>query len=216
MLPADIHQIQQQQQQQSHNNPETAAIQQAGRWLAKLQLAHFCWMGLYPTWVHRFAGHSFVPTAGEMTSRLYHQPTTAKLVGILIGAQLVVTGIQATSSAVCRWLVRREQTTGLSFSPWSSSQQPAAPAVIFQTARGSDNAVTAHASTDGNSRSSSSICSICKLERKNPAAPTSCGHVFCWRCLSQWVSTIRPECPLCRAECRPQDIVALHNYSPNR
>jgi peroxin-10 len=198
-LPADT-----QQQQQRHNQPEIAAIQQAGRWLAKLQLAHFCWTGLYPTWVHRFAGHSLEPIA---ESRLYHQPTTAKLVAFLLGTQLVVTVIQATSSVASQWLVRREQTTGRLFSPSTSPQQSA---VVFQTAVESDNVVT------GNAGNTGSICSICKMERKNPAAPTSCGHVFCWRCLSQWVSGIRPECPLCRAACRPQDIVALHNYSPHR
>jgi peroxin-10 len=40
-----------------------------------------------------------------------------------------------------------------------------------------------------------------------------CGHVFCWKCLQQWVSS-RGECPLCRTACLPQDILALHSYTP--
>ena len=56
------------------------------------------------------------------------------------------------------------------------------------------------------------LCTICRLERKNPAAPSACGHVCCWNCLIQWVSTVRPECPICRAPCSPKDVLPLHNY----
>ena len=58
------------------------------------------------------------------------------------------------------------------------------------------------------------VCTICRSDREHPAAPSSCGHVFCWNCLIQWVSTVRPECPLCRAPCSAKDIIALHNYKP--
>jgi len=56
------------------------------------------------------------------------------------------------------------------------------------------------------------VCTICRSDRKHPAAPTSCGHVFCWDCLLRWISTVRPECPLCRAPCTAKDVLALHNY----
>ena len=55
-------------------------------------------------------------------------------------------------------------------------------------------------------------CGICLNERVHPAAPTACGHVFCWNCVQHWVSNVRAECPLCRAETRPQDIIPLYNY----
>ena len=58
------------------------------------------------------------------------------------------------------------------------------------------------------------VCTICRRDRIHPAAPSSCGHVCCWNCLIQWVSTVRPECPLCRSPCKAQDIIALHNYDP--
>jgi Ring finger domain len=58
------------------------------------------------------------------------------------------------------------------------------------------------------------LCGICRMPRIHSAIPSSCGHVFCWTCLYQWVSTVRPKCPLCRSACRPQDIVALYNYAP--
>lgn len=55
-------------------------------------------------------------------------------------------------------------------------------------------------------------CGICLNERVHPAAPSACGHVFCWDCVLHWVSNVRAECPLCRAETRPQDIIPLYNY----
>lgn len=61
--------------------------------------------------------------------------------------------------------------------------------------------------------SDSHPCGVCLNERIHPAAPTSCGHVFCWNCILHWVSNVRAECPLCRAKTRPQDIICLYNYS---
>ena len=58
------------------------------------------------------------------------------------------------------------------------------------------------------------ICTICRLERTDPAVPSSCGHVVCWNCLTQWVSKVRPECPICRAPCSANEILPLHNYAP--
>ena len=59
---------------------------------------------------------------------------------------------------------------------------------------------------------SNSSCGICMHDRKHPAAPVSCGHVFCWSCIIHWSTRVRPECPMCRAPAKPQDIIALYNY----
>ncbi len=56
-------------------------------------------------------------------------------------------------------------------------------------------------------------CGICLNERVHPAASSVCGHVFCWNCILHWVSNIRAECPLCRAQTRPQDVLPLYNFS---
>jgi hypothetical protein len=64
----------------------------------------------------------------------------------------------------------------------------------------------------GNNNSTTTTCAICRADRKHPAASISCGHVCCWSCLNQWVTNVRPECPLCRSPCRPQNIMALYHY----
>lgn len=39
-------------------------------------------------------------------------------------------------------------------------------------------------------------CTLC-LERMKEPSVTTCGHVFCWRCIQDWVRE-KTECPLCR------------------
>lgn len=58
-----------------------------------------------------------------------------------------------------------------------------------------------------------STCGICFSTCETPAgAATRCGHVFCWACIINWTVKIRPECPLCRAKCSPQEVLALYNW----
>ncbi|KAM7202156.1 Pex2 / Pex12 amino terminal region domain containing protein [Rhypophila sp. PSN 637] len=54
-------------------------------------------------------------------------------------------------------------------------------------------------------------CTLCLDEMKDPAA-TSCGHVFCWTCIGDWVRE-KPECPLCRREALVQHILPLRAAS---
>ncbi|CBX90143.1 hypothetical protein IAQ61_001603 [Plenodomus lingam] len=39
-------------------------------------------------------------------------------------------------------------------------------------------------------------CTLCLEEMRDPTV-TTCGHVFCWGCIGDWVRE-KPECPLCR------------------
>lgn len=50
-------------------------------------------------------------------------------------------------------------------------------------------------------------CTLCLEGLKDPAA-TSCGHIFCWECIGDWVRE-KPECPLCRREVGASHILPL-------
>ncbi|EER25956.1 Pex2 / Pex12 amino terminal region family protein [Coccidioides posadasii C735 delta SOWgp] len=50
-------------------------------------------------------------------------------------------------------------------------------------------------------------CTLCLEPFKDPSVST-CGHVFCWTCIRDWVRE-KPECPLCRQEALGSKILPL-------
>lgn len=52
--------------------------------------------------------------------------------------------------------------------------------------------------------SESRQCTLCLSPMMDPSC-APCGHMYCWDCLQNWTNE-RPECPLCRQKCRPQQI----------
>lgn len=50
-------------------------------------------------------------------------------------------------------------------------------------------------------------CTLCLEEMRDPSV-TTCGHVFCWGCISDWARE-KPECPLCRQSCLVQHVLPL-------
>lgn len=55
--------------------------------------------------------------------------------------------------------------------------------------------------------SESRDCTLCLSPITDPSC-APCGHIYCWDCLQNWCSE-RPECPLCRQKCHPQQIQPL-------
>jgi peroxin-10 len=165
-------------------------------WILRLHLAQYLVTGKYPTILHRLLGvqHEQQTT----TSRVHLRPDSHRLIALLIGIQASAT----LTRHLVNWWTRKVA---------SYLESKTAPPSLTRRQLFPKN-TTATTMNHHSQSSSTSTCAICRTERSHPAAPASCGHVFCWNCLLQWVSTVRAQCPLCRAPCRPQDIVPLYHY----
>jgi peroxin-10 len=170
-----------------------------GMWLIRLHLAHYCITGKYPSWLYRFAGLKLERHSGD-TLRIPSRPTTVRMVGVVIGVQAAATLFRHTANTLSRWMADRLEQNAAANNNNNIESRPS----IFPT--------PTNKQVSSSTNKKSSTCAICRMPRSHPAAPSSCGHVCCWNCLMQWVSVVRPECPLCRSPCRPQDIICLYDY----
>lgn len=160
-------------------------------------MAHYCVTGTYPTVIHRLLrlNHGM-----DGSTDVHCRPETSRVVAILIGVQAAAAMtrcvINLSADAAAEILESRRVQSSMRASATSLEHS-----LFKMISLRRDNKTYCN-----------STCGICRLERKHAAASIHCGHVFCWNCLYQWISTVQEACPLCRRPCRSHDIIFLHNY----
>ena len=194
-----------------------------GYWLVRLQIAYHCLGGRLYIWLPNSTVQTksstqspSSPLSSSTEQRLRSPPDSqsVRVLGLLILAHAAGEFVRFLTRFNIQWAVR-----------WYVHPQPPSSNTIHSEANCEDLASTAatHRTQDdlppsslsakGSSSAPAVLCSICQEPRKHPSCFVRCGHVFCWRCLQQWVAS-KTECPVCRTSCRPQDILPLQNYVP--
>ena len=204
-----------------------------------MHLSHFLLTGKYPTLIHRILGlkprreKTRIDTTSKTKQRItvLDRPTTNRAIAILILLQVSTSVVRSASNwfvgKVANYLEACASEHRSNRNPKNNAQLTKSQLrknldKIFEnnSPEFQETHTKAHVCSSMGGRSyrrdekTTILCTICRLERKHPAAPSSCGHVCCWNCLIQWVSTVRPECPVCRAPCSAKDVLPLYNYEP--
>lgn len=76
-----------------------------------------------------------------------------------------------------------------------------------------DDGVASESSDENDEAAVQGRCMLCLSHRKNPAA-TLCGHIYCWSCIAEWISSSPRDavCPFCRQHITTQSLVPLYFY----
>mmetsp|Transcript_19070 Transcript_19070/g.21889 ORF Transcript_19070/g.21889 Transcript_19070/m.21889 type:complete len:524 (-) Transcript_19070:95-1666(-) len=228
----------------NNNNNNNSISCSVALWYIRLHLARYLLTGNYPTVMHQFLGLNPIrekitdTTTGSMTNKstILSRPNTNRAIAFLIFLQASTSLIQTSTN----WFARKVanyleyhalKNTGnqINIRSFRLLIQKRLDS-IFNSSVECKEKVTEQkceekqqhhnyyysdgAKLNMSSDNRKNVCTICRRDRIHPAAPSSCGHVCCWNCLIQWVSTVRAECPLCRSPCKAQDILALYNYDP--
>ena len=205
------------------------------KWLLRLHLALFYWNGVYPTISHRIARakvqDGVIPPSGNIPSTpsssgaiVANRPSYKPIAALILmqaasallkaAASVSIDAAHRIQVAFFRWQ-RRGNHRGSICTNQTESERSEYLELIEERVPGVDSCKeqTKLEKEKGHKSDYHHPCGICLNERIHPAAPSKCGHVFCWNCILHWVMNVREECPLCRTSTRPQDIVPLYNYS---
>ncbi|KAJ9354666.1 putative E3 ubiquitin ligase [Paecilomyces variotii] len=175
-----------------------------------LSLATFYFTGAYYHLSKRFWGLRYVFTKkiGESEQRIGYE-----VLGVLLVLQMTVQGvihIRQTLASVqegkddvvseSRAPTRKDESV-----PRSIQNPPSTPLLPASVPRYdlSEDPTAVSWIPAGQQRK----CTLCIDEFKDPSV-TTCGHVFCWNCIRDWVRE-KPECPLCRQEVLASKVLPL-------
>ena len=197
--------------------------------LMRFHLALFYVFGLYYQFSKRFAAVRYVSTSS--VSPQSH--ASFRALGYILLLQLAVAGgvyafhrrgyISFVPTSIVRYLgyeANEQRKSGRTKRNYvallrvdGSEIKPEDEKLAYQEAASSSETEK----TNGNGTQSdaedtwqSKKCPLCLGQRCMPTA-TSCGHLFCWSCIAEWVCSQRAECPLCRASIHPSDLVVVRH-----
>eukprot|EP00435_Cladocopium_sp_Y103_P007980 s3899_g2.t1 len=158
----------------------------------RLHLAFFYLFGRYHHWAQRLLRLRFISLA-ERPDRNF----TYRLLGLVLTAQLLG---QLLSKVLAQRSSDERQLDG------TASLQ----AALANGAAGSGASSAPPRSATGRGRLPQ--CNICMSCPADDVTATPCGHLFCWDCIASWCS-LKPSCPLCRAQSPPQKLLPLLHYA---
>lgn len=194
--------------------PMTNSSGTLSKWIMRLVMVHFLLRGNFPMW--KLWG---IQLKKDRHAVLANRPNWHRFVALLLLQQTVTAGVKNVVQWLTTWWVQRRRPSQLqSTTPRiaTSSTHPMSKGDNEHNPQRKPNSTLLSSSSSSTTTTTmiQMSCGICKLPRSHPALSIHCGHVFCWTCLCQWTSTVRPHCPLCRVSCRPQDILPLYGYQP--
>jgi len=162
------------------------SIQKSVEFIKRCQMAFFYVFGSYYLISHSVAGIKLFNIDGR-----YQRVPQYYLLGVFLLLQLLITP-----------LIEGDRIL-------SASAPESLPLAVIE----SDGRIAerpAESSVSGEIQQSfASKCPLC-LGVCTHATSASCGHVFCWKCIAEWVQE-KEECPLCRTDTRLSSLVPIYH-----
>lgn len=191
-------------------------LQSTLQWILKMHLAAYFINGKFNSLSSRLLGINVRDREPALMTSSSSQKPSYRMIGYLIALEAFAGTFFMTSDASIKFvlLVRRyiHKTIAVICSkPSSSADEESEINPILSAVEKKVPSIRCERSQHVTRTSGAKVCNICMNVRTEPSV-APCGHVFCWKCIIHWTTSIQPECPLCRSPCRGQDIVVLHKY----
>ncbi|CAG9466230.1 unnamed protein product [Pedinophyceae sp. YPF-701] len=190
--------------------PYAPAILAAAPALVDLHVAWFYLYGGFYNLARRLTGTRLL-----FFGRVYEPLVHYRRLGWMAVARLGILGARSAWRTVraARRAMRRSASVGALARASAGTDSGKAPDVVPRSRASLDATVAARQGGAEGLAGAWGRCPLCLEARSDPAV-APCGHVFCWGCITGWSHRGRPECPICRATYRPQELVCIHSAAP--